>query len=118
MATEKRSPLKDKPLRNPGQSLDDQISDVFYDRLMTLFMMALLLIIMAIMQWLHALNIVPPSPWLYTAAALVAIGYAAIVILRALPTVRALRQGRDGEKGRCTALTSQIGAFLVTIDAY
>lgn len=98
MASDKRSPLKDKPLRNPGQSLDDQISDVLYDRLMTPVMMAFLLVIMAIMQWLHALNIVPLSPLLYTVAAVIAIGYAAFVILRALPNFRALKQGRDGEK--------------------
>ena len=27
----KRSPLKDRPLRNPGQSLDEQIRDLTYD---------------------------------------------------------------------------------------
>lgn len=31
---DKRSPLKGRPLRNPGQSLDDQIQDFTYDYLL------------------------------------------------------------------------------------
>ena len=31
MVKEKRSPLKDRPLRNPGQSLDEQRQDLVND---------------------------------------------------------------------------------------
>jgi len=41
----KRSPLKDRPLRNHGQSLDEQIRDLAYDYLVwpTLFAMFLVI---------------------------------------------------------------------------
>ena len=32
MATNAKSPLKDRPLRNPGQSLDEQIRDLLDDK--------------------------------------------------------------------------------------
>lgn len=98
MASEKRSPIQGNPLRNPGQSLDDRMFGFIYDRLVAPLLMAFFLIVIAVFQWLHALNVVPPAPLLYTAIAVIAVGYAVITILRAIPEMRALKLGRDGEK--------------------
>lgn len=98
MAREKRSPLTGKPLRNPGQSLDEQISDLAYDNILAPSLMALFLMVMAGLEWWRYYYPQTPVPLLYTGIAVVAIGYAAFRILRIIPKLRALRLGRDGEK--------------------
>jgi hypothetical protein len=40
-----RSPLKDKPLRNPGQSLDEQIRDAAEDHFVPLTFVVFVLIL-------------------------------------------------------------------------
>lgn len=95
---EKRSPLKDKPLRNPGQSLDRQRFDLAYDKILTPFLLALLLTVMAGLEWWSYFNPGPPKPFLYSVFALGAIGYALFQAKRVWPKLRALRQAEEGEK--------------------
>jgi hypothetical protein len=44
---DKRSPLKSKPLRNPGQSLREQRVDVIFNKVMAPVMMSLLFLLWA-----------------------------------------------------------------------
>jgi hypothetical protein len=98
MAWKKRSPLKDPPLRNPGQSLDEQIFDLLYDKYLTPISLTLFALLMAGMEWHRSFYPRAPSPMLYSAIALLGIGYCAISFFRHRPRLRALRQARDGEK--------------------
>lgn len=93
-----RSPFKAKALRLPGQSLDEQIFHLRYDKLLTPWMIALLLVLMAVAEWWRYLMSVPPSPVIYTAAAMGAVVYAVVRFLRVRPRLRALQQGREGER--------------------
>ena len=82
---EKRSPLKDKPLRNPGQSLDEQRDDLLYNKVLAPSLYALFLVILAGLEWGRYYFPQTPSPKFFTVIAVFGIGYAAIQIKRAWP---------------------------------
>lgn len=94
----KHSPLKDKPLRNPGQSVEEQLEDFLYYRIFAPGIVALVIVVLAGVEWLKAWLKVPPSPRIYSVAAGVAVAYAIFQIWRAWPQLLALRLGRDGER--------------------
>ncbi len=101
---EKRSPLKDKPLRNPGQSLDEQIHDLISDYIVGPMVFALFLVLVAVLEWLKYLGSIPPKPLLYSVPAALAIGYALFRFFPVRRKFKALQLGRDGEKA--------VGQFL------
>lgn len=94
-----RSPLDRAPaLRVAGQSLDEELDDVRYDHMMAPMMVALLMVIMALLEWVRYLTNMPPSPWLYSFIAVVMTGYAVFKVLHTRKRVRQLKLGRDGER--------------------
>lgn len=101
---EKRSPLKDRPLRVPGQSVEEERDRVITDGVQQWLFMALFLVVMAALEWYRYFVNLKPSPVLYTALAIGMCGFAAWRIRGALPKIRALRQARDGERA--------VGQFL------
>jgi hypothetical protein len=103
----KRSPLKDRPLRNPGQSLDEQIRDIVYDYMLWPTLSALFVVPLAALEWFRYLRTIPPSPRLYTFGAVAILAFAAYRFFKGLPRLRALKLGRDGEKA--------VGQFLETL---
>jgi hypothetical protein len=98
MKRETRSPLKDRPLRVPGQSVDERLMDLLYDKLLAPALIALMLLVFAGLEWWRHLFPTRAAPWLYTVTAVIAVGYAAFRFFRAVPEIRALKQGRDGER--------------------
>jgi hypothetical protein len=95
---ETRSPLKDKPLRNPGQSVREQRFDLFYDKLLAPVLIVLICLFWTVSEWVRYLNPSPPNPWTATLVLVAVIGYAAWSIMRTFPKIKALRQAEDGEK--------------------
>ena len=93
-----RSPIRPTPLRVPGQSLTRQMDDVSYDGILAPVLLALLMVVLAGMEWYRFEMNVKPSPWLFTAGALLTILYAGIRFKLTLQHVRNLRLGRDGER--------------------
>ncbi len=93
-----KSPLKDRPLRNPGESIDREIYDVLLDGLLRYYMVAVLLGVMAGLEWWRWYTHARPSPLIFTACALIAIVVAVWRGGIALRRVKRLKQGRDGEK--------------------
>src|SRR6266850_3617016 len=104
---DKRSPLKDRPLRNPGQSLDDQIQDFTYDYMLWPTLLALFFVLLAALEWFRYLRTIPPSPRLYTFGAVAILAFAAYRVFKGLPRLHALKLGRDGEKA--------VGQFLESL---
>ncbi len=98
----KRSPLKNPPLRSPGQSVQEEIdrtADKFSEHAMLLGLAGFA----AILEWIRWFFNSPPQPVVFT---ILAAGVAVFVIIKASKTrerLRILRQGRDGEKviGQC-----------------
>ena len=105
----KRSPLKDKPLRNPGQSLDEKRLDVALDKVLLPILAALFLVVIAAMEWVRVVYALPPTPYLYTGMAILGVAYAAFRTYRAWPEIKALKQGSEGERA--------VGQFLERLRA-
>jgi hypothetical protein len=98
MTDETRSPIKDKPLRLPGQSVDEQREKLIEDRFEYPALVAVMLAAYAGFEWWRDYTAAPPAPWLMTTAALAAIAFAAWRFYRLRPRLRALRLASEGEK--------------------
>jgi len=94
----KKSPLKEPPLHNPGQSLDEEIDKVMNEDGGSYIVMIILSLALAINEWFRWYHPSTPSPWTITSAAVIIIGFSMIKYGRILKRVRSLRLGRDGEK--------------------
>lgn len=99
-----RSPLKDKPLRQAGQSLDEQIIKFIGDDVLDFVVIACVLGYFTFMEWLRYLFDISLHPLVWTAMFFTVAICAGYKIYRALPRVRQLRQARDGERA--------VGEFL------
>ncbi len=64
-----RSPIKDKPLRTPGQSLREERNRLWEDRIEPWAMLAIFFSAMAALEWFRHYLKSPPMPWLFTAVA-------------------------------------------------
>jgi len=93
-----RSPLKAAPLRNPGQSLDRQISDLLDDTALPYIFVACFMVMLAAMEWARSWYGAEPRPMFYTGVAIIVIGICAWKLKSVRRELRQLRQGRDGER--------------------
>lgn len=93
-----RSPLKDKPLRYAGQSLDEQILRIFDDQAMPYVAAVAGLWAFAIVEWIATWRNLPRQPWLFTILAVGGTAWLAWLVARLRKRVRFLRLGRDGER--------------------
>lgn len=109
MTAPTRSPLKDKPLRTPGQGLDEQRRKLLEDKLETWLLLAAFMVILAGLEWARYFLPLPPRPWIATTFAVLFVGFAAWRFVRIRPQVRQLRQGAEGEKA--------VGQFLDSLRA-
>lgn len=98
MKPDKRSPLKERPLRNPGQSVEEQREDLLVDKVLDPLVVAVFLCVLAGLEWWRYYFPQTPNPILYSLMAVVGVGYAAFQIWRVWPQLKALRLARDGEK--------------------
>lgn len=94
----KRSPLKDRPLRNPGQSLDNAIERQFDEEAMPYFLVSLGTVVLAALEWWRSTHPSPPTPWTYTIFSAMVVGYSAFRTVKIVRKVRSMKLGRDGEK--------------------
>ena len=88
-----RSPIKDKPLRLPGQSLQEERTDLWDDKLEPWLILALFFVMLAAWEWLRFFFPTRVSPWFYTIVAMCAVAFASWRVWRLRPRLRALRQG-------------------------
>jgi hypothetical protein len=111
---EARSPLKESPLRVPGQSLDDEQARLIDDVLLPYMLFPGAFWIVALIEYMLSVLHAPHQPVLFGAGALIFTAIAAWKIRHMLPTVRALRQGRDGERvvGQILEELRADGAFV------
>jgi hypothetical protein len=93
-----RSPIKDKPLRLPGQSLQEERDRLWDNDMEGYAISALFFVILALWEWLHHFNVVPSSPWLLTATACASVALALRRFFHLRPRMRAIRLGLEGEK--------------------
>ena len=93
----RRSQFKTPPLRMPGQSVDEGMSDL-RDKFNDLLALPLCLVVLAVFEWCRWSFAISPNPWVLTIAALISITYAWRKGARLVRTVKNHRLGRDGER--------------------
>jgi len=93
-----RTPLKELPLRLPGQSVQDEIDRIYENKALLPLFITLAYIIIAGLEWRQVVISTPPNPWLSTVVAAVASVYTAISIIRVRKRIRLLNLARDGER--------------------
>lgn len=98
MSKSTKSPIKDKPLRVPGQSLEEARRKLFEDKVETPLMLAIVFIAFAGMEWFRHFMGMPPRPILFTIVAILMVGFAAWRIWRTRPAAHAIKLGIEGEK--------------------
>jgi hypothetical protein len=94
----KRSPIKAKPLRLPGQSVQEAIDNLLWDGVGPYIAIALMLVVLAGIEWLAVVRHIPRQPWLLSGLALVATSCAGLKCWRVRARIRQLNLGRDGER--------------------
>jgi hypothetical protein len=93
-----RSPLRDKPLRQPGQSLVEERAKLLEDKIEPWLFMAVFGVVLAGWEWYGYFVPRSPSPWLVTSIAAGAVAFAAWRVIRLRPRMKALRLGMEGER--------------------
>jgi hypothetical protein len=95
--TEERSPLKEKPLHYPGQSLDDKLRQMTTSMLQY-FLLAALGVSIAAWEWWRWYWDSPPQPIVATVVAILLAGYCIPKFLKISRLHRDYELGRDGER--------------------
>lgn len=93
-----RSPIKDRPLRLPGQSLAEERDQILEDKLTLPLVAAVLLLVLAGLEWWRYFVPQRPSPWAATFMATVGVAYLVWQVFKYRPRLRQLRQAIDGER--------------------
>lgn len=70
---ESKSPLKDKPLRNPGQSVREQRIELVIDKILGPFIFAAIFMVWAMQEWWRFYFPSKPEPIVPTAFAILAV---------------------------------------------
>lgn len=98
MKNKKHSPIKNKPLNNPAQSLEKRRSEILDDKLMPLLVMAAMMLAMTFLEWMRYFNPKSPNPIIWSLMTLIFIIYVIWRIWRFWPELRNLKLGIEGEK--------------------
>jgi nuclease-like protein len=93
-----QSPLKIKPLRLPGQGVDDEIVHLRENALTDHLFATGCVLLLAFMEWFGYLTHSGRHPWAFTVLAVVTLAYVAPRIWRLKKKLKELKLGRDGEK--------------------
>jgi Nuclease-related domain len=98
MKKERISPIKDKPRRHAGQSLDEEILGIVFDKLLPYLVITAFLIAMALEEWWKYYYNIPPSPKLVSFFAFISILIAIYKYIAINKKLVKLKLGRDGER--------------------
>lgn len=93
-----KSPIEDKPLRYPAQSLDEKIDDLIGEKSFTYIIIPALFIMLAFGSWISYFGQTIPNPIIFSIMALFSILWSAYQIIKFRKEIKSLKQGRDGER--------------------
>jgi Nuclease-related domain len=96
--SQRESPLRDRQLHVPGQSLDEAINRLWDDRGLAYFTYAMGFIGLALWEWLRWFSPSVTAPWLTTVVAALVVGYCVRGLFRLRRQTDQLKLGRDGER--------------------
>ena len=94
---ETRSPIVDVPLRQAGQSIQSELDKLIHDRVMLAVFVTCIGIALAVFEWWNWYRDAPRQPWAVTAAACTLALIAVVYVCKAIPRIKRLQLGLDGE---------------------
>lgn len=109
-----RSPIRDHPLHNPGQSLEKEMQRIRDEFVTGWLLVTMFVTVLAAMEWIRLYRNAPPNPVPWT---VFTVGLWAYTVYRRHRTHRRLddlKQGRDGEKavGQYLESLREMGAHV------
>lgn len=93
-----KSPLKDNPLHNPGETLDREIETLINDEALKYIIAPVFIGVLAMLEWWRWFMEQPPTPILYSIMFVIVLAYSLSKVFAIKKQLRSLRLGRDGEK--------------------
>jgi hypothetical protein len=93
-----RSPIRRKPLRNPGESLQLEMESLFDTKVLPYVIATIMAVLFAVYEWLRWFTNTPPRPIPITILALGVISYSVYRVVTVRKQFRTLNQGLEGEK--------------------
>lgn len=93
-----KSPIKDSPLRNPGETLDKQINELVNTEAMSHIISIVFVGVLTANEWWRWYMELPPRPVIYTVLFIIIIAYYLPKIFKIKKQLKSLRQGLEGEK--------------------
>jgi hypothetical protein len=107
MGNNKVSPIKEKTLRHPGQSLDERMDKLLNEDFERYFLYAAALICLSGYEWWRFLYKIPPNPLPVTIALIFCVPFCVYKILKIFREAKAVKLGREGERA--------VGQFLESL---
>jgi hypothetical protein len=99
-----KSPIKAKPLRNPGESLEQQLNDALYNDVLTYALWAMFVVILAGFEWWRWYKSILPNPIVVSVSAVIVVAFSAWKVRYSIKHIKRLKLGLQGEKA--------VGQFL------
>lgn len=93
-----KSPIEDKPLRYPAQSLDEKLDNLIDEKLLIYISIPAMFIILALNAWISYFGKTIPNPVIFTIIAILSLIWSAYQIIKFKKELKSLKQGRDGER--------------------
>jgi hypothetical protein len=93
----KSSPLKDRPLRRPGQSLDAEILDLVWDGMMSYYFLACMMASLVVIEWGWWFIDRPRNPYVVSLGVLPVLVFSLIRIRQGYKKLKPLKMARQGE---------------------
>lgn len=93
-----KSPIEDKPLRYPAQSLDEKLDDIFVQKFLVYIISPIFFIVIAFNAWISYFGKTIPNPYFLTIVATIVTIWSYYKFSTKLNEIKALKQGRDGER--------------------
>jgi len=101
-----KSPIRERPLRSPGQSVRDEIERVLTEEIGVWVFVPLFAVVLSLLEWLRAVGRFGPDPRGYSALAVLVMAYSLWRLQCAKTKLRQLRLGWDGERTVAEVLDS------------
>lgn len=93
-----KSPIKEKLLRAPGESIQNKQLDILTDEVLPYILTPLLFVYLAVIEWFRAYYAIKPQPVIYTVLALGVVIYCGFKLIKTVKKLDTLKQGRLGER--------------------
>ena len=100
---ETKSPIRWKPLRQPGQSLSEELDRLLRENYASFAFVVAFAVVFIVQEWIRWCFDVGPQPLTVTFISLVMVAFAGWRVVPVLKKVRDVQRGLDGEKavGEC-----------------